>query len=80
MLPNLDFIWKVFVSLFAIAAGILALYWVCTSALYLVVLAVDLEIGWAKKQGRKAQADAVAKASIGVIVLACLVIVFWVRH
>lgn len=33
MLPSLEFIWKVFVSLFAITAGILAMYWVCVSAL-----------------------------------------------
>lgn len=80
MLPNFEFIWKVFVSLFAIAVGILALYWVCASALYLVVLAVDVEVAWAKKCGRMARTDAIAKASIGVLVLVFLGIIFWARH
>ena len=80
MLPSFEFIWRVFVSLFAIAAGIVALYWVCVSALYLVVLAVDPEVGWAQKHGRKARTDAVAKASIGVLVLFCLAVAFWAKH
>jgi hypothetical protein len=80
MLPSFEFIWKVFVSLFAIAGGILALYWVCGSALYLIVVAVDLEVTWAKKQGRRARTDAIAKASLGLLVLICLGAVFWIRR
>ena len=80
MLPSFEFIWKVFVSLFAIAAGIVALYWVCVSTLYLVVLAVDLEVGWANKNRRKARSEAMAKASIGVLVLVCLAVAFRAKH
>ena len=80
MLPSFEFIWKVFVSLFAIAAGIVALYWVCVSTLYLVVLAVDLEVGWANKNRRKARSEAMAKDSIGVLVLVCLAVAFRAKH
>ncbi len=38
-------------SLCAIAAGIVALYWVCVSSLYFVALAIDMEIVLARKQG-----------------------------
>lgn len=80
MLPTIGFVWKVFVSLFAIVAGILALYWVCTSIVYLIVLAVDLDVSWAKKTGRTAHSDAVAKASVGILVLIFLGVMFWIRH
>lgn len=80
MLPGFEFIWKVFISLFAIALGIVALYWVCCSAIYLIVLCVDFEIEWAKKQGREARANAIAKGSLGILVLICLAAVLWARH
>ena len=80
MLPNFEFIWDVFVSLVAIVVGILSLYWVCSSVLYLIVLAVDTEVEWAKHNGRVARTDAVAKASIGVLVLLFLGVVIWVRN
>jgi hypothetical protein len=80
MLPSIEFVWKVFVSLFAIAVGILALYWVCASLLYLVVLAVDAEVGWAKKRGRVPRTDAIAKALIGVLALIVLSLVFRFSH
>jgi hypothetical protein len=80
MLPSLAFIWKVFVSLIAIVAGILALYFVCVSAVYLVILAVNLDVSWAKKHGRSAHSDAVANAIVGVLILIFLGAVFWVRH
>lgn len=62
-----------------IIVGILALYWICSSVLYLAVLAVDLEVRWAKRNGRIARTDAVAKASIGVFVLLFLGALIWVR-
>ncbi len=80
MLPSIDFIWKVFVSLFAIVAGILGLYWVCASAVYLVVLAVDAEVSWAKEHGRVLRTDAAAKGAIGVAILLSLAAVFWARR
>ncbi len=44
MVESFEFIWKVSVSLFAIAVGILALDWVCASGLYLAALAVDAKV------------------------------------
>ncbi len=78
-MPTFEFIWDVFVSLFVIVVGILALYWVCSSVLYLAALAVDREVRWAKKSGRIARTDAVAKAAIGVFVLLFLGVVIWGR-
>jgi len=80
MLPNFEFIWNVFVSLFVIVLGILALYWVCSSAVYLIVLAVDIEVGWAKRKGRMARTDTVAKAAVGMLVLLFLGAVIWVQR
>ena len=80
MLPSIEFIWKVFVSLFAIAFGILALYWVTVSALYLVALAFEAKITWARNCGQKTRADAIVKASIGVLSLIILMAIFWARH
>jgi hypothetical protein len=79
MLPSVEFIWKVFVSLFAIAVGILALYRVCASVLYLVALAFKAKVAWVEKRGRTARADAITKASIGIVVLMFLTVAFW-RH
>lgn len=79
-MPSLEFIWRVFISLVAIVAGIIALYWICGSALYMIVLAVDLEVSWARKNNRKARTDAVAKATIGFLVLIFLALVFYVRY
>lgn len=79
MLPSLEFIWKVFVSLFAIAVGILALYWVCASTLYVIALAFEAKLPWVEGS-RASRGDAIAKASIGVLVLIFLGAVFWVRH
>jgi len=80
VLPSIQFVWKVFVSLFAIAIGILALYWICSSILYLIVLAVDFEVSWARKKGRAPHSDAVAKAAVGILVLILLGAMFWVHH
>lgn len=78
MLPSFEFIWNVFVALFVIIVGILALYRVCSSIIYVVVLAVDMEVRWAKRNGGIARTDAVAKASITVFVLLFLGVAIWV--
>lgn len=78
-MPSVEFIWKVFVSLLAIVAGILALYWVFVSVLYLVVLAFEAKLAWVEKRGRTARADAITKASIGILVLIFLTMALW-RH
>jgi hypothetical protein len=78
MLPSFEFIWNVFVSLFVIIVGILALYWVCSSIIYLGVLAVDMEVRWAKRNGGIARTGTVAKASIAMFVLLFLGVAIWV--
>lgn len=80
MLPSIEFVWKVFVSLLAIAVGILALYWVCASTLYLVALAFEAKVAWVEKRGRISRVDAITKFSIGALVLLCLGMAFWMRH
>lgn len=80
MLPSFEFIWKVFVSLSAIAVGILALYWVCASTLYLIALALEAKSTWVEKRGPMARTDAIAKALIGMLVLILLGAAFWARH
>ncbi|MGE5110972.1 MAG: hypothetical protein ACM3JB_08965 [Acidobacteriaceae bacterium] len=67
-------------SLFAIAVGILALYWVCASTLYLIALAFEANLAWVEKHGPMARTDAIIKASIGMLVLIFLGAVFWARH
>ncbi len=79
-MPDLTFIWKVFVSLFAIVGGILALYWVCASSLYLIALAFEAKVAWVERRGRNARTNAIAKISVGALVLVVLGVVFWVRH
>lgn len=80
MSPSFEFIWKVFVSLLAIAVGILALYWVCASTLYLVALAFEAKLAWVEERGRMARTDAITKASVGMLVLIFLGAVFWARR
>jgi hypothetical protein len=54
------------------------LYWVCTSSLFLLALVMEIEVVYVNTRRRRAHTDAIAKASIGILI--CLGAVFWTRH